>query len=103
MIYLRNCRLKNMYNLKVEFYVLFGGLSEDFKPRETASQMALRDCPEEVREEPGYIGVLQQTPSSWNIKRLLFIKESRISQVKELSIFLYMGRCKNLGSSKSFL
>ena len=27
----------------------------------TASQIALRDCSEEVREEPGYIGVFAKT------------------------------------------
>ena len=69
-----------------------------------ASQIALRNCSERVREEPGYIGVLQQKPGSWNIKRLLLlIKENQISQVNECSAFLCMGRCKSLGSLKSFL
>ena len=38
-----------------------------------------------------------------SIKRLLLIKENQISQVKQFSAFLYMGRCKNLGSLKSFV
>jgi len=37
------------------------------------------------------------------IKRLLVIKENQISQVKEFSTFLCMGRCKTLVSLKSFL
>ena len=40
---------------------------------------------------------------SLNVKRLLLIKENQISQVKEFSTFLYMGRCRSLGSLKSFL
>ena len=43
-------------NLKVENYVLFSRLAENLALK-TASQIALRDCSEEVREEPVYIGV----------------------------------------------
>ena len=71
--------------------------------QDTASQIALSDCSKGVREEPGYIGVLQQRPGSSNFKRLLLIKENQTSQVKEFSTFLCMGICKSLGSLKSFL
>ena len=71
--------------------------------QDTASQTARRDLSEEVREEPGYVGVLQQSPRSWNIKRLLLIKENQTSQVREFSAYLCMGRCMSLGSLKSFL
>ena len=54
-------------------------------------------------EEPGHIEILQQRTGSLNIKRLLLIKENQLSQVKEFSTFQYMGRCKSLGSLKSFL
>ena len=54
-------------------------------------------------EQPGYTEALQQRASSLNIKRLLLIKENQISQVKKFSAFLCMGRCKSLGSWKSFL
>ena len=54
-------------------------------------------------EEPGYIKVLLQRVGRLNIKRLLFIKGNKISQVKECSTFLCMGSCKSLGSPKSFL
>ena len=33
----------------------------------------------------------------------IIVKENEISQVKEFSSFLCMGRCKSLGSLKSFL
>ena len=39
-----------------------------------------------------------------NLKRLLLIKENKISQIKKFRTFsLCMGRCKNLGALKPFL
>ena len=51
-------------------------------------------------EELGFIEVLQQRADSLNIKRLLLIKENQISQIKEFSAFLYMGRHKSLYASQ---
>ena len=65
--------------------------------QETAFQIALRNCSEEVRGELGYIGVFQQRASSPERQK------DRISQVKEFSAFLCKGRCKSRGSLKSFL
>ena len=45
-----------MHNLKVKNYVLFGRHTEDLSPGDRLS--VLMDCSEEVREEPGYTGVL---------------------------------------------
>ena len=45
-----------MHNLKVENYVLLGRLAEDLS-LDTASEIAPWGWSEEVREEPGYIGV----------------------------------------------
>ena len=56
--------------------------------REAAFQVALRDCSQEAREESGYIGVLQQRPASWDIKRLLLMKENQLSQINGVSTFL---------------
>ena len=56
------------------------------------------DCWEEVEEK-----LLQQRPSGWNFKRLLLIKKGQISQVKDVSAFICMGKCKILGSLKSLL
>ena len=55
------------------------------------------------RKEPGNIEVSQQKADSLNIKRLLLITENQTSQIKEFSSLLSMGRCKRLGSLKSFL
>ena len=40
----------------------------------------------------------QQRPGSWNIKRLLFIKENRyLKDVKEFSAFLCLGKMQESG------
>ena len=62
-----------------------------------------RTAPRMGGEGPGYIEVLQQRAGNLNIQKLLLMKENQISQVKEFSTFLCMGRCKGLGSLKSFL
>ena len=54
---------KNMHDLKVEDYVLFGGLAGNLA-WETASQIALSDFSKEIREEPGYIGVFAKTKTN---------------------------------------
>ena len=55
MIYENLCILlsteKKMHCLKVENYILFGGIFEEFNPGRQESQVALREC------SPGYIGV----------------------------------------------
>lgn len=61
-----------MPKLKVENYVLFCEDTEDLSLGDR-TQLALRDCSEEEREEPGYRGVLQKQnkankkTGSWNI------------------------------------
>ena len=92
-----------MHNVNVENYVLFCILFEDFKPGKQPLRIVLRDCLEEVRKEPEYIGILQQRSGSQNSKILPLIKENQISQVNESSVFLCMGRCKSLGSLNSSL
>ena len=52
--------LKKTHNQKVENYVLFGYITEDYIAQESASQIVLRNCSKEVREEPGYIGVFAE-------------------------------------------
>ena len=47
-----------MHNLTVTGYILFRDINEKLTIAwEAASQIALRNCSKEVREEPGYIGV----------------------------------------------
>ena len=54
---------KKKHNLKVENYVLFGELLST-EAQDTISQIVLRDCSEEVREESGYIEVFVKNPES---------------------------------------
>lgn len=49
------------------------------------SLLALKDCSEEVRREPGYIGVF--ATKTQNIKRLLLIKENQTSRVNEFPVY----------------
>ena len=79
------------------------GIFRTSSPGDGLSSNPERTAPRRWGEEPGYREVLLEMASSLNIKRLLFIKENQISQVKEFSAFLCMGRCKSLGSLISFL
>ena len=76
----------------------------------TASQVALRGCFKEAREDPGYIGVflLKKTGKTRNKKKPEHQKitanhKNQTSQVRGFSAFLCIGKCKNLGLLKSSL
>ena len=69
--------------------------------QEAASQVILRE--QLWGRWPAYIEVLQQRAGGLNIRGLLLVKENQISQVKEFSTSLCMGRWESLGSPKSFL
>ena len=61
----------------------------------------LRDCSEEIKEEPGYIGVLQQRPGSQNIKISLLVKENQVSQLRNLALLYYVyGKMQKSGLSE---
>lgn len=62
---------KKMHDLKVEKYVLFGRHREDLILRDRLSGST---CSEEIGEYSGYIEVYAKK-GSWNIKRLLLIRE----------------------------
>ena len=49
---------KKMHNLKVENYVLFSGFLRTSSLGDSLSDSSRKNCSKEVREEPGYIGVL---------------------------------------------
>ena len=55
------------------------------------------------KEEPGYTEVLQQMADRLNIETLLLIKEDHICKLRNLELIQHMGRCKSLGSLKSFI
>ena len=71
--------------------------------QESASQVALRNCSKEVREEKGHIGDL---PGKNKIKNIFHHPEitanhkNQISQINDFHAFLCIGRCKSLGASK---
>ena len=73
---------KNMYNLKIESYVLFHGLNWGLTPERQPLKYPREKSLQGGRGELGYLGVLQQKAGSWN-KMLLFTKENQTSQVKE--------------------
>ena len=79
-----------MHELKTENCTFSVEFLRTWSP-ETVSQIALRDCSEEVKVEPGYIGVLfkkKKKERKKSTKRLLLIKENKVSQVNEFSAFL---------------
>ena len=80
--------------------------SEDFKPGHSISDNTEKLLQRGKVGERGariYRSFCSKRPRSRNVKRLLLIKGNQISQVKEFSAFLCMGRCKSLGSLKSYL
>ena len=79
------------------------GILRTSSPRDRISSYPMRTAPRRQEEEPGDTEALQQRAGSLNIKRLLLIKENQVAQVKKFSTFLCMGRCKCLGSLKSFI
>ena len=89
---------KKMHNLKVENYVYS---ASSFRERASQIKLLEKEMVNPVYM-PGYTGIFAITTRSEN-KRLLVIKEKPISPVKEFSTFLGMGKCKSLGSLKSFL
>lgn len=92
-------KISTKWELQIKFYL---GKDEDCS-QETAFPIALKNCSKDLMGVSGYIGDFQQRAGSWNIKKLLLIKESQISQVKEFIAFLYMGICKTVSSLKPFL
>ena len=94
---------KKKHNLKVESYVLFSGQNWGHQPWDTTSQITLRDCSGEAREEPGYTGLSAPKTRLLEHQKIMLIEENQTSHVKEFSAFLCMGRCKSLGLLKSFL
>ena len=99
-LYISTWKIVTTEKLRVMLYLV--GIFRTSSPGDGLSSNPERTAPRRWGEEPGYREVLLEMASSLNIKRLLFIKENQISQVKEFSNFLFMGRCKSLGSLKSF-
>ena len=69
---------------------------------ETASQIALRDCSEEEREEPGYTGVFAEKKHLIRYEESTANHKNQTSQVDACRAFLCTGRCRSLVSLKLF-
>lgn len=96
---------QKLYNLKVASFDLFKDPTDD---RDTASQMAQRNCPEEAGEEPGYLAVVtgkKKKEKTYVVghQKMTANHQNQTSQVNDFSAFLYMGRCNSLGSSELIL
>ena len=92
---------KKMHNLKTENYVLLSRQNWGLEPRMQPLRQLLRDCSDEIKEEPGYIGVLQQRPGSQNIKISLLVKENQVSQLRNLALLYYVyGKMQKSGLSE---
>ena len=79
------------------------GIFRTSSPGDSISSDPERTIMEKTGEEPDCIEAWQQSTGRLNIKRLLLIRENHVTQVKEFSAFLYMGRSKTLGLLESFL
>ena len=55
--------------------------------QKAASQVALRECSQDSREQPGCVGFCNKNQVVRNIKRLLLLKESQTSQLNGFSVF----------------
>ena len=61
-----------------------------------ASQVALRNCSQQVREKPGYIGVSTEKKKVAKHEKIIANHKNQASQVKDLSAFLY-GKIQDSG------
>ena len=73
-------------------------------PKKRWERWPRENCSEEAR---GAVKVIQKFCKKgqvvWTSEVFLWVRENQIPQVNEFSTFLCMGRCKSLGSLKSFL
>ena len=84
------CQLKELQNLKVENYVLFSGYTEDLSPGDSFSD----NCEGLFWRGKGgariYRSFCEKKPQktgSWNIQKLVLIKENKTSQLINLVLF----------------
>ena len=73
------------------------------KPRRQHLKLLWENCSEKFGSGRSYIELCNQDQVVWTSEVFLWVKENKISQVKEFSAFLCMVRCKSLGWLKSFL
>ena len=78
--------------------VLLGDHTEGYSLGDGLSG-ALKNCSQDAGEEPGYLGILGGLGKTCIhlSKRWLLVRKDQTSQGTDLSAFLWIGRCKNLG------
>ena len=89
---------KKIHNLKVENYVLFGGLMENY-----SSQIALRNFKRSKEAASMYRSFCWKNKHVVEHQKMTANHKKQTSQVNDFSASLCMGRCKSLGLLKSFL
>ena len=91
------------HNLKVVNGVLFQDYTEGYIAWETASQKALRNCSEELREQAEYIADSCWKKHVIRHQNVTSNHKEKVFWVNDFSAFLCQGRCKDLGLLKLFL
>ena len=94
-----NCQLEKQSQPKSWELLYLVGIFRTSSPGDSIASDPERTVLRRQGDESGYI----KACNKGHVKVFLWIKENQISQVKESSTFLYMRRCKSLGSLKSFL
>ena len=91
------------HNLNVESDVLFGGNFYNFKVGKQCLKSSWDNCSEEVRGRTRlYTNFATKGKVVWMSKNYCKLKKTRYPKLRNLAFFSCMGRCKSLGSLKSF-
>ena len=60
--------------------IIYSAVNLRLQTQVLTSQRVLKDCSNVLKEELGYIGVLQQKPGSQNIKRFFLFQENQVTR-----------------------
>ena len=95
------CQLKKMHNLKFENYVLFGRQNQGLKP----GTQPLRELWGLLQRGEGRARICRSFCNKDQVVRTSkdYCELKKTRHLRNLALFLCMGRCKSLGSVKSFL
>ena len=96
LLFYPHVHLINIHNMKVENYVLFGGIFRTSSPGDSISSEPERTAPRRQGDAGGRVRLCRSFTTKVKeseLQKFLFflqIKENQISQVKEFSAFLCM-------------
>ena len=94
---------KKLHHLKVMDDVFFGGLNWGLRPGTEHLGSSGDQSEEASRGARIYKSFCNKDQVVRTSKDYCWLKRARLSQIKEFHALLCIGRCKNLGSLKSFL